>query len=85
MPFSSGRVVKLLRPLVVSTAGVRFRKVSSMRGEVDVVAKELAVGSVCSNGTVLEAQGLEVQGHLLLQNANLGGELVVFLGVWQQL
>ena len=78
MSLGSGGAMKVLCPLVVRTADVRPGKVSGVRGVMYVVAQELAVESVGSDGSVLEAQGLEVQFDLLLQNADLGRELIVF-------
>ena len=49
-----------------------FSEVGGVRGEVDVVSEEFAVERMSDNGSLLEAEGLEVALHLHLENPNLG-------------
>ena len=81
VPFGGGGVVKVFRPFVVCVADVWLGQVSGVRWEVHVVPEEPAVERVCSDGALLEAQGLEVKLHLSLQNAELGGYQVISFGV----
>ena len=72
MPFGSGGTVQVLGPFVVRGAGMVFSEVGGVRGEMDVVSEEFAVERVSGDGALLEAQGLEVELHLLLQDPQLG-------------
>ena len=80
MTLGGGGAVKVLRPYVMRSGNVGFSQVSGVRWEMNIVTKKLAMEGVGDEGTLLEAQGLEVNGHLLLQDAELGSELIVFLG-----
>ena len=84
VPFSGGGVVKVFRPSVVCVADMWLGQVSSVRWEVYVVPEELAVERVCRDGALLEAQGLEVELHLSLQDADLGGYQVIAFGMGKQ-
>ena len=84
VPFSGGGVVKIFRPSVVCVADMWLGQVSSVRWEVYVVPEELAVERVSRDGALLEAQGLEVELHLSLQDADLGGYQVIAFGVGKQ-
>ena len=84
VPFSGGGVVKVFRPSVVCVADMWLGQVSSVRWEVYVVPEELAVERVSRDGALLEAQGLEVELHLSLQDADLGGYQVIAFGMGKQ-
>ena len=84
VPFRGGGVVKIFGPSVVCVADMWLGQVSSVRWEMNVVPEELAVERVSRDGALLEAQGLEVELHLSLQDADLGGYQVIAFGVGKQ-
>ena len=84
VPFGGGGAVKVFRPFVVCVADVWLGQVSGVRWGVHVVPEELAVERVGSDRALLEAQGLEVKLHLTLQDAELGGYLVIAFGAGEQ-